>query len=539
MTPTMRALDALSPAAIDPAEAERILHGLAAVFGQPAAAAGGPEVPSLEAMYRTLVEQIPAVVFMAYLDRGIGEAYVSPRIEQSLGFTREEWLEDPIRWYSQIHPDDQQRWSIDAAEMFSTGKPLRSAYRVLARDGRVIWFHCEAKMIPGEDGHPWLIHGVGFDITDLKLAEQALADERNQLSALLDTVGALVLVLSADGRVLRFNRECEKISGYRFAEVRGKRFASLFLVPQEAARFRTILRSLRAGKTVEAYESDWITRDGSRQRIAWSSTVLPSHGSDPAYVMTSGIDVTERKRMERAILDISAREQNQIGQDLHDGLGQHLTGIAFMSKVLEQKLAGAGLEEAEDARKIVRLVNEAIHRTRERARGLVPVVSDAGGLATENDAARLARSGAPVKQITTGTVCHLEAAMIRTALDGRDVGPLDFLFIENVGNLVCPASYDLGENLRLVLMSVTEGEDKPLKYPTIFNSGDVAVVSKIDLEAAVEFDWAAASANIHAVRPGMPILRVSARTGTGMDECVSMLDARLVELRSPAEASAS
>src|SRR6202451_2994398 len=112
-----------------------------------------------------------------------------------------------------------------------------------------------------------------------------------------------------------------------------------------------------------------------------------------------------------------------------------------------------------------------------------------GDLATENDAARLARSRAPVKQITTGTLCHLEAAMVRNALDDWKLDQLDFLFIENVGNLVCPSSYDLGENLRFVLISVTEGEDKPLKYPTIFNSADVAVVTKMDLAAAVEFDW--------------------------------------------------
>ena len=117
-----------------------------------------------------------------------------------------------------------------------------------------------------------------------------------------------------------------------------------------------------------------------------------------------------------------------------------------------------------------------------------------GDLATENDAARLARSGAPVKQITTGTLCHLEASMVQKALDGWDLGKLDFLFIENVGNLVCPSSYDLGEDLRLVLLSVTEGEDKPLKYPTIFNSADVAVITKMDLAAAVEFDEVAAQA---------------------------------------------
>jgi hydrogenase nickel incorporation protein HypB len=149
-----------------------------------------------------------------------------------------------------------------------------------------------------------------------------------------------------------------------------------------------------------------------------------------------------------------------------------------------------------------------------------------GDLATENDAARLRRSNAPVRQILTGTVCHLDASMVRGALDGWKLEELDYLFVENVGNLVCPSSYDLGEELRLVLLSVTEGEDKPLKYPTIFNSADVAVITKMDLAAAVEFDWEAARANIQAVRPNMEVLRVSAKTGEGLDEWQRFLEAR-------------
>lgn len=149
-----------------------------------------------------------------------------------------------------------------------------------------------------------------------------------------------------------------------------------------------------------------------------------------------------------------------------------------------------------------------------------------GDLATENDAARLARSGAPVRQITTGTVCHLEAQMVETALDGWRLEDLDFLFIENVGNLVCPSSYDLGENVRLVLLSVTEGEDKPLKYPSIFNTSDVAVVTKWDLAEAAEFDWESARRNILAVRPDMETLRVSAKTGEGISELISFLAGR-------------
>jgi hydrogenase nickel incorporation protein HypB len=154
-----------------------------------------------------------------------------------------------------------------------------------------------------------------------------------------------------------------------------------------------------------------------------------------------------------------------------------------------------------------------------------------GDLATENDAARLARSKAPVKQITTGTLCHLEAAMVQNALQGWSLHEIDFLFIENVGNLVCPSSYDLGENLRLVLMSVTEGEDKPQKYPTIFNSADVAVITKDDLAAAAEFDWEAARRSIESVRPGMQTFRLSAKSGVGMQLYLDFLAKRLAEQR--------
>ena len=155
-----------------------------------------------------------------------------------------------------------------------------------------------------------------------------------------------------------------------------------------------------------------------------------------------------------------------------------------------------------------------------------------GDLATDNDAIRLARSNAPVRQITTGTICHLEAAMVERSMEGWNLADLDILFIENVGNLVCPSSYDLGEDLRLVLLSVTEGEDKPLKYPTIFNSADVAIITKMDLAEVVEFNQEVAAQNIEAVRPGMRTLYVSSKTGAGMAELLEFLRSRLVESRS-------
>ena len=374
----------------DLGEADAVLTELAGIFSgldaQPPsdprqqAVNGDNHASSLEAKYRALLEQIPAVVFMAYLDRGISEAYVSPQIEAALGYSREEWLEDPIRWYQHIHPDDKQRWSVEAASMFLSGKPLRSSYRVVARDGHVIWFHCDAKMMRRPDGQPWFIHGVAFDISDLKHTEEALQQERNVVSAILDTVGALVVVLDPEGRITRFNRACELTTGYSLEEVRGKCLWDLFLVPEEVERFKAIFSQLSADLLPEDYQSYWMTRHGARRLIAWSSTTLPGNNGTPHYIIATGIDITEREQLEKALLNISSREQRRIGQDLHDGLGQHLTGIAFMAKVHESKLTEKCLTDAVDAAKIVRLVNEAIHKTRELARGLLPVVSDAQGL---------------------------------------------------------------------------------------------------------------------------------------------------------------
>jgi hydrogenase nickel incorporation protein HypB len=167
------------------------------------------------------------------------------------------------------------------------------------------------------------------------------------------------------------------------------------------------------------------------------------------------------------------------------------------------------------------LLERTLADCRDRSR----VAALVGDLQTDNDARRLAAAGVPVRQITTGTVCHLDAEMVNAALADWDLSTLEVLFIENVGNLVCPASYDLGEALRVVLMSVTEGEDKPLKYPTIFNSSDLAVITKIDLAEVVEFDRAAARHAIGQVRPGLETIEVSARSGAGFDDWIARLEA--------------
>jgi len=146
-----------------------------------------------------------------------------------------------------------------------------------------------------------------------------------------------------------------------------------------------------------------------------------------------------------------------------------------------------------------------------------------GDIQTDADAARLARYGFPTRQITTAGVCHLEARMVRRALDEWDLGALELLFIENVGNLVCPTSYDLGEAKKIVLLSVTEGEEKPLKYPGIFFKSELMLLTKVDLLPYVPFNVDAARANTWKTHPGLDIIEVSATTGAGFDAWLSWL----------------
>ena len=147
-----------------------------------------------------------------------------------------------------------------------------------------------------------------------------------------------------------------------------------------------------------------------------------------------------------------------------------------------------------------------------------------GDIQTENDAKRLARFGFPVKQITTGGTCHLDARMIERALLDWRLEEIDLLLIENVGNLVCPASYDLGESAKLVVLSVTEGEDKPLKYPSIFFKSELLILNKIDLLPYVPFDMAAAEENARSVHRNMEIVRVSCQARQGIAAWLAWLD---------------
>lgn len=224
-----------------------------------------------------------------------------------------------------------------------------------------------------------LLEQISAIVSDLKRAEAALQQERHVLSAILDTVGALVVVLHPDGRIARFNRACEQLSGLSCDQVEGQRLPDLFKAPDEAAGFDAALGDLAAGRSTGDCETTWRTPLGAR-RISWSSTVLTRPDGAPEYLIATGTDITERRRLQKTVLEIGDRQQRRIGQDLHDGLGQHLTGISFMGRVLERKLVEQGRPESADADKIVGLVNEAINKTRELSRGLLSMAAGRHGL---------------------------------------------------------------------------------------------------------------------------------------------------------------
>jgi len=174
------------------------------------------------------------------------------------------------------------------------------------------------------------------------------------------------------------------------------------------------------------------------------------------------------------------------------------------------------------------LISETIRALGQRLKTAVIV----GDLETDNDAQRLRATSAEAIQINTGTVCHLEAEMVARAVKQLHLDGVELLIIENVGNLVCPASYDLGEDLRVVLLSVTEGEDKPLKYPPIFQSASATIVSKIDLAPACDYNQEVARKNLEQLAPAAPIFELSAKTGRGMEEWCAFLTAEQHKLRS-------
>lgn len=349
-------------------------------------------LPQIDARYRTLVEQLPAVVFMAFLDKGIGEAYVSPQIEELLGFSQEEWLNDPVRWYQQIHPDDKLRWSMEAADLFLSGTPLKSLYRVMARDGRVVWFQCEAKMVRNEDGRPWFIHGVAFDISELKRAEENLRKSESMLEGLFEHAPDTVVVVNDEGRILRVNSQVERMFGHKSDELLGQPVETL--IPE---KFRFPYKQRRQDDVSESYTRPMGAgiellakrKDGSEFPV--DIMVSPMEAETGNMMIAVVRDITRRKQDEKALREYAERlrvlsrrlmevqelERRNIARELHDEIGQLLTGLKLtleMGKRVPETAAGKSLEQARI------LVNDLMGRARKLSLDLRPAMLDDLGL---------------------------------------------------------------------------------------------------------------------------------------------------------------
>jgi PAS domain S-box-containing protein len=428
------------------------------------------EVPDLASRYRILVEQIPAVVFMAFLDKGISEAYVSPQIEAMLGFTQSEWLNDPVRWYQQIHPEDKSRWSIEAAQTFLSGEPLRSVYRVLARDGHVVWFHCEVRMVRHADGRPWFIHGVGFDISELKQAEEALKQAHDGLELrvrertkelgaanaelqqeiavrqraeaslikahaelerrvaertielaraneyLLTEIGErrraedamrksddmlrgifehapdTIVVIDRQGRIERVNAQVERMFGYHSEEILGHQVEELLpeLFRRRLTKQRTDdvdypqFRPMGAGLELHGRRKD----GGEFPVEVMLSPIAVAAGS---LVIAIIRDITRRKQsdaalresadrlkiLSRRLIEVQEAERRSLALELHDEIGQILTGLKLTLEVsarLPADEAQASIAQAQT------LVNELMARARKLSLDLRPATLDHLGL---------------------------------------------------------------------------------------------------------------------------------------------------------------
>lgn len=417
-----------APSAADARRAEMILTDLASTFS-PAGLlenlaplffkqrkTAAEELPDVTSRYKILVEQIPAIVFMAFIENGLSEAYVSPQVERMLGFTQEEWLNDPVRWYEQIHPDDKARWSVEAAQTFLTGATLRSVYRVIARSGRVIWFQCEVRMVRRDDGSPWFVHGVGFDITELKQVEAALTDAHENLErhvvelkqeinkrrrtedaltrseamfrGIFEFAPDTIVLVNENGFIERVNSQSRQMFGFAPEELHN--LPVEILLPARLHRESEKYRREFGKQTAAAQSLELVGKRRDDSEFPIEVRISPVKAENKGFLIVAIRDVTRRKRDEivlrefaarqkelsRRLLEVQEAERRAIALELHDEIGQKLTGL----KLALELGARQPEKSAQSLAQSLGLVNELMNQTRRLSLALRPATLDHLGL---------------------------------------------------------------------------------------------------------------------------------------------------------------
>ncbi|MBI4372273.1 MAG: PAS domain S-box protein [Candidatus Omnitrophica bacterium] len=252
--------------------------------------------------YQTLVNSIDGIVWEYDLDAG-KFLFVSQQAERILGYPPEAWLVQPTFWQDHIHGADRAAAVAFRAKVAQEKKDGQYEYRMVSAVGQRIWFRDMVTVVI-ENERATKLRGAMVDITETQQVEDALNQERNFVSAVLDTAGALVLILDSEGRIVRFNRACEQISGYTANEIKEKYFWDLFVLPEEVSQVSAIFTRLLAGQFPINYESSWIAKDGNRRTITWTSTILNEKEGSVVHVIATGIDITTRKEAEKKLTEV-------------------------------------------------------------------------------------------------------------------------------------------------------------------------------------------------------------------------------------------
>ncbi len=407
-------------------------------------------------------------------EEGIVQSF-NPAAERIFGYTAAEMIGEKVEHL--MPPPDAHHHTEYIRRYLESGEPriIGIGREVTGKRKNGECFPLELSVSELREGDRRIFTGIARDISERKQAEAALEQERSFINAVFDTVGAIIIVLSPRGHVVRLNRACERITGYRTEDLQGTPFWEHLVPEEEVSGVRKVFRELSRDSLPNQYENTWITRRGRRRRISWSNTVLLDRDGTVQYVIGTGIDITEQARSQEAIVAVSEAERKVIGQELHDALGQEMTGITLLAGALQMKLAQQDRDEQRDAAELTRLAQNVLGSVKQLAHGLYPTDLEKSGLSaalteladtqnrhTEIECAYVGDRDAPplppttelhlyriAQEATSNAIRHSGASrlMIHYAVEGR----LVTLAIEDDGRGI-PSPPPRGSGMGLTIM---------------------------------------------------------------------------------------